>query len=371
MAHITLNTPKLKYNFDYLNELFEANGIEWSVVAKLLCGNEKFLQALLQFCHKDICDSRLSNLKTIKKLSPDQQTVYIKPPAKHLAKDIVKYADVSFNSEVATIRALSEEACTQNKVHRIVIMVEMGELREGIMARDLSRFYGKIRKLPNIRIVGIGTNLNCLNGILPDEKKLRKLNRYKTIVEKTYDVQLPYISAGSSVTIPLIYQNQIPGGINHFRVGESLFFGTDVFHDDVIPPMYQDVFTLTAEIIEIHEKPMVPAGNSGTNLTGNKIRFDDTDRSRTSFRAIVDVGILDIEAQHIQPMNKAMKILGASSDMMILDVADNPEKLRVGDKLDFSPNYLSVLRAMNSNYIDKHVERKIRLNEFKILQCKN
>lgn len=371
MAYITLNSHKLKYNYDYLNNLFEVNNIEWSVVAKILCGNETFLKCLLQVCNKDICDSRLTNLKQIKKLNPNTQTVYIKPPAKQLAAEIVKYADVSFNSEIETIRALSSEAVSQNKIHRIIIMVEMGELREGIMARDLSRFYGNVRSLPNIEVIGVGTNLNCLNGILPDEKKLRKLKRYKMIVEDTYDVTLPYISAGSSVTIPLIYQNQIPDGINHFRIGESLFFGTDVFNDGMISPMYQDVFTLTAEIIEIQEKPKVPAGTSGTNLTGKTPVHKKSDATKTSFRAIVDVGILDIETNHIQPINKHVRIIGASSDMMILDVCDNSGNFRVGDKIDFNIDYLSAMRAMNSEYIDKHVENKIRLNEFKILQCKN
>lgn len=371
MAHITLNSSKLKYNFDYLNDLFAAHSIEWSVVAKILCGNEKFLQCLLQFCNKDICDSRLTNLKRIKKIAPEKQTVYIKPPAKHLAKEIVKYADVSFNSEIDTIRALSSEAVAQNKIHKIIIMVEMGELREGIMARELCQFYGKILKFPNIKILGIGTNLNCLNGILPDEKKLNKLNRYKTIVEDTYDVKLPYISAGSSVTIPLIYKDQIPEGINHFRVGESLFFGTDVYHDDVIPPMYQDVFTLTAKIIEIREKPMMPAGNTGTNLTGKTPVYRESEKSRTSVRAIVDVGILDIETDHIEPVEKHIEIIGASSDMMILDVSENKENLRVGDSIHFKLNYLSVLRAMNSDYIDKKIESKIAIDELKILECTN
>lgn len=371
MSHITLNTGKLLHNYNYLNHLFEENKIEWAVVAKLLCGNGKFLRHLLEISNKEICDSRLSNLRRIKELSPKVKTVYIKPPAKRLAKSIVKYADVSFNTQLETIKALSDEAIKQNKIHKIVIMVEMGELREGVMAKNLSRFYGKARKIPNIEIVGIGTNLNCLNGILPDEKKLVKLNRFREIIEKTYQTKIPFVSAGSSVTIPLIFKNKIPEGINHFRIGETLFFGTDVYHDSIITGMYQDVFKMTAEIIEIIEKPMIPTGKTGTNLTGETPSHDDKNIGKTTIRAIVDAGILDIDPKHLQPVSPEIEIIGASSDMMILDLGDNNEGYKTGDTIDFSMNYMAVLRAMNSEYVDKVIDYTINPHQFKILEHRN
>lgn len=370
MSYITLNTDKLVHNYNFLNNLFKEHHIEWAVVAKLLCGNEKFLKCLLEISNKEVCDSRLTNLRHIKKISPLTNTVYIKPPAKRLVKSIVTYADVSFNSEIDTIKALSDEAVKQKKIHRVVIMVEMGELREGIMAKNLSIFYGEVLKLPNIEVVGIGTNLNCLNGILPDEKKLVKLNRFKEIIEESHDTKIPYISAGSSVTIPLIFKDMIPKGINHFRIGETLFFGTDVFNDSIIEGMHQDVFKLTAEIIEIVEKPMIPSGEAGTNLTGETPEYSEENKGKTSVRAILDVGILDIDPKNISPMNPEIKIIGASSDMMILDLSENTQNFKVGDTIDFKMNYMAVLRAMNSDYVDKVVYNS-KEEKLKILQLCN
>lgn len=356
MSYITLHSTKLRHNFKVLNQIFAQNKIEWAIVAKLLCGNEKFLQVLLNLSDKEICDSRLSNLKTIKKLSPKTQTIYIKPPAKRLAKSIVKFADVSFNTELATLEVLSEEAVKQNKNHRVVLMVEMGELREGIMVRNLMQFYDDVIALPNIEVVGLGTNLNCLNGILPDEKKLVKLNSFKEIIEEHSGQTIPYISGGSSVTIPLIFKNEVPAGINHFRVGETLFFGTDVYDDSLITGMYHDVFTLTAEIIEMQIKPVIPSGISGTNLTGETPTFSEEEKGKSSLRAIVDVGLLDIDHKDISAMIPGIEIIGASSDMLILDLGENLENLEVGDTIDFSMNYMAVLRAMNSDYVDKKVD---------------
>lgn len=359
MSYITLHTAKLRHNFKILDQVFARNNIEWAIVAKLLCGNEKFLQEVLNLSDKEICDSRLSNLKTIKKLSPKTQTIYIKPPAKRLAKSIVKFADVSFNTELATLQVLSEEAIAQNKIHRVVLMVEMGELREGIMARNLMQFYDEVLSLPHIEVVGLGTNLNCLNGILPDERKLIKLNRFKEIIEQNSGKKIPYISGGSSVTIPLIFTNEVPFGINHFRVGETLFFGTNVFEDSLMTGMYQNVFTLTAEIIEMQEKPTIPSGTAGTNLTGETPVFSEEEKGKTSTRAIVDIGLLDIDHKDILPMSPEIEIIGASSDMLILELGENPDNYAVGDTINFSMNYMAVLRAMNSDYVDKKVETEI------------
>ncbi|MBW8360651.1 MAG: alanine racemase [Kaistella sp.] len=371
MSYITLNSSKLFHNFSFLDTLFSQHRIDWAIVGKLLCGNEKFLRVLLDMSDKEICDSRLSNLKIIKKISPETTTIYIKPPANRLVKSIVEFADVSFNTEIRTLKALSAEAVKQNKIHRVVLMVEMGELREGIMVKNLEHFYSGVFQLPNIQIVGLGTNLNCLNGILPDREKLHTLKRCKEILEEKYDQKIPFISGGSSVTVPLIFRNEIPEGINHFRVGETLFFGTDVYDDALISGMYNDVFTLTVEIIELMEKPKLPSGTAGTNLTGEKPELDQSDKNKSSVRAIVDIGLLDIDHQNIMPRLPFVKIIGASSDMLILDLDTNSSGFKVGDTVEFTMNYMAVLRAMNSDYVDKKVVSVLQHSELEILHNMN
>lgn len=355
MSYISLNSDKLFHNFNFLDALFSQHQIDWAIVGKLLCGNATFLKVLLDMTDKEICDSRLSNLKTIKRISPETNTIYIKPPAQRLARSIVKFADVSFNTELQTLKALSEQAVMQDKTHRVVLMLEMGELREGIMLKDLMDFYAQVLELPNIEIVGLGTNLCCLNGILPDEDKLKTLAWCRNILEDQFGHKIPYISGGSSVTLPLLFRDEVPTAINHFRIGETLFFGTDVYADKLIPGMFQDVFTLHAEVIELSEKPLLPTGTAGTNLTGETPEFSEEDRNRSSVRAIVDVGLLDTDYNNITPMESGISIIGASSDMLILDLEDNPAGIKVGDTLEFSMNYMAVLRAMNSDYVDKKV----------------
>ncbi len=356
MAFITLNVEKLKKNYRFLDKTFKENNIDWAVVSKMLCGNEIYLKELIAMGAKQLCDSRVSNLETIKSLSKDVETIYIKPPPKQSIEAIVKYADISFNTEIETIKMLSDEAKKQGKIHKILIMIELGELREGVLREDLLEFYSDVFKLPNIKVVGLGTNLTCMYGVLPSHDKLIQLCLYEQLIEAKFDREIEYVSGGSSVTIPLIFKGLLPKGINHFRVGETLYLGTDVYNDTTFKEMENDVFQLHAEIIELTEKPANPMGEMGTNLTGDTVSFKSTDQSDLSYRAIIDFGLLDIDEDHIRLNNPEHEIVGASSDMLVIDLGENKENLQVGDLIEFKMDYMGILRIMNSQYIEKRIK---------------
>ncbi|MEA2103286.1 MAG: alanine racemase [Candidatus Cloacimonadota bacterium] len=356
MAFVTLDIKKLKSNFDYLNTLFKKNGIAWSIVSKMLCGNKIYLTELLKFDINQICDSRVSNLKEIKSINPKIETIYIKPPAKRSISSVVKYADISVNTEIETIKLLSKEAQKQNKTHKIIIMIELGELREGVLGADFIDFYESVFKLENIKVVGIGANLSCLYGVLPNHDKLIQLSLYEQLIEAKFNKQIPFVSGGSSVTIPLIFQNLLPKGINHFRVGETLFLGTDVYNNAKFKKMHSDVFSLYSEIIELIEKPIVPRGKIGTNVEGESYKFDRSNIGEKSYRAIIDLGLLDVERNHLELIDKSLKLAGASSDMIVVDLDKNKKKYQVGDLIKFKLDYMGMLRIMSSKYIEKKVK---------------
>ncbi|MBK8611650.1 MAG: alanine/ornithine racemase family PLP-dependent enzyme [Chitinophagaceae bacterium] len=356
MAFLKLYKNRLKHNYNFLSNLFKKNNTEWGVVTKLLCGNKLFLQELINLGIAEMHDTRISNLKAIKELSGNIQTVYIKPPPKRSIPKLIKYADVSFNTDLSVIKLLSEESVRQNKTHKIIIMVEMGDLREGVMGEDLLDFYGRVFELPNINIVGIGTNLNCLNGIMPSPDKMIQLALYKQLIEVKFNHKIPWVSGGTTVAIPMLIKHQIPKSINHFRIGEALYFGKDIFTDGIIKGMRSDIFQLFTEIIELIEKPMTPTGEQMENPSGIKTEFDIADIGKTSHRAIIDIGLLECNPQFLIPDDDAVKIIEASSDMLVLDLGRNSGKYKVGDLVSFQLKYMGALGIMNSNYIQKVVE---------------
>ena len=357
MAYITIDIKKLRHNYDYLDKLFSDNGIQWSVVTKMLCGNRDYLTELLSFGVKQVCDSRITNLQTIKSINPDIETLFIKPPAKSTIPKVIKYADISVNTELDTIRLLAAEAKRQNVNHKIIIMIELGELREGVMRDNLIDFYAEIFNLDNIEVVGIGANLSCLYGILPNQDKLIQLSLYKQLIEAKFNKKIALVSGGSSVTIPLLIQGILPKGINHFRVGETLFLGTDVYNSTPLEPLNTEVFKLFGNIIELIEKPVVPTGELATNVAGHSFEFDQEKIADTAHRAIVDIGLLDVGDEHISPVNEELKIVGASSDMIVIDLSDNKDNLKVGDNIEFRMDYMGILRLLNSKYVDKRIIR--------------
>ncbi|MGD8748460.1 MAG: alanine/ornithine racemase family PLP-dependent enzyme [Balneolaceae bacterium] len=356
MAYLKLYREKLRDNYNYLDHLFKKNDIKWGITTKLLCGHEEYLKEVADLGIGDMLDSRISNLKKIKEIDPDTLTTYIKPPPKDIIEAVVEYADISLNTELSTLHALSEEARKQEKVHKVIIMIEMGDLREGVIRENLIDFYEKVFKLPNIEVIGIGTNLNCMHGVLPDEDKLIQLSLYKQIIELQFDKTIPLVSGGTTVTIPLLLRNQLPSGINHFRVGEALFFGKNLFTDGTIEGMHNDVLELYSQVIEIAEKPKVPSGELGANPQGKVAKIDEDEYGETSYRAILDIGYLDINPDHLINVQDDVQIVDASSDMLILDVGDNKNGYEVGDFIRFRMKYMGALGIMNSDYIDKIVE---------------
>ncbi|MEX2586193.1 MAG: alanine/ornithine racemase family PLP-dependent enzyme [Balneolaceae bacterium] len=355
MAYLNLFRDQLQHNYRYLDDLFKKHNIKWGITTKLLCGTMSYLEEVIDLGIKEVHDSRISNLEKIKEIDSGTMTVYIKPPPKDAIADIVRYADASLNTELTTLYALSEEAVKQEKVHKVIIMIEMGDLREGVMREELIDFYEKVFRLPGIEVIGLGTNLNCLHGVLPDGDKLIQLSLYKQIIDLQFKKFIPLVSAGTTVTIPLLLSKQLPAGVNHFRVGEALFFGTNLFNGETLEGMSNSVLELNTHIIEISEKPVVPSGELGTNVQGNTTTINTEDLGKTAYRAILDIGYLDVQPDYLIPADESIEILDASSDMMILNVGDNPNNYKVGDLVRFKLKYMGALSLMSSDYIEKNV----------------
>lgn len=355
MAVLKLNRARLQHNFRFLSHLFEEKNIEWGVVTKILCGTKIFIEELIQMGVMEMHDTRISNLKIIKSIAPHIQTVYIKPPARSNVRDVIQYADVSFNSSFGTIELLSEEAVRQQKEHRVIIMIEMGDLREGVLGKDLLDFYSRVCSLPNITIAGLGTNFNCLNGIMPSKEKLVRLCAYKKELENMFKHDIPWVSGGTSVALSLLLSGDIPKEVNHFRLGEALFFANDLFTGKTFKGMLPDVFSFEAEIIELKEKPMIPDGEQQANVAGYIPEYNPLDADRTSNRAILDVGLLDINPSYLTPIDSNIVVIEASSDMLVLDLGTNENGYKIGDFIAFKIPYMGALGLLHSFYIQKQI----------------
>lgn len=357
MSTLRINYKKILDNINKIDALMEKYDSTWSLVLKVLGGHKETIKAINSGqklkCLYSVADSRLSNLEALKTVNPDVTTMYIKPPSMKLAARVVKVADISLNSSKKTIQALNREAKKINKVHKVIIMIELGELREGILRENTVDFYSKIFKLSNIQVIGLGTNLGCMYGIEPTYDKLMQLCLYKELIQAKFKKKLPLISGGSSITLPMLKNKSLPVGINHFRIGESVFLGTSPFDNKKFMNLSTEAFSFRANVIELEKKDSVPDGVVGEARVGHVNEEDDVGQQ---YRAILDFGTMDVSAEDLTPVDNNVKYVGTTSDMTVYNIGKKKGELTVGDMIRFKPNYMGVARLMMSNFVTKEIK---------------
>jgi len=347
---IEINLKKIAHNAKTLNRLYGSKGIEIIGVTKAVCGNPSVAAALVQSGISVLADSRLLNIRRMRRAGIKAEFMLLRTPFLSQAEAVVKYSDISLNSDISVIKKLSKYAGTLSTTHKIILMVELGDLREGIMPLDLDDIIIQVLELNNIEIVGIGANLACFGGIKPDKEKMNYLSSIAERVEEKYRLKLQYVSGGNSANYDWFMYASDVGKINNLRLGESIYLGRETLHRKAIPGLYTEAFTLTAEVIESKAKPSLPYGEIAQDAFGNIPKFNDTGEMN---RAILGIGLQDVNVSGLTPRSD-VEIIGASSDHIIIDTKKN--KLKTGDEVKFDLNYAALLSAMTSPYVYKKVE---------------
>ncbi|GMQ64377.1 ornithine racemase Orr [Vallitalea maricola] len=346
---VEINLAKIRNNTLKLVEMCNENNIDVVGVTKVFCGKPKIVREMVKGGIRVIGDSRIENLKKLKRFKLPK--LLLRLPMISEVEQVVQYADISLNSEIETIRRLSKEAKKRNLRHKIILMVDLGDLREGIFdEEEIFETVEIIISLDNIDLIGIGTNLTCYGGILPEKSNLQHLLTLKETIRKKYKLNLKVVSGGNSSSLHLIEAGDMPKGINQLRLGESIVLGRETAYGNTIEDTYQDAMTLQCEIIELQDKPSVPIGTIGMDAFGNVPSFNDKGIRK---RAICAIGRQDVDPTDILPGDKNIEIIGSSSDHLILDVTDSNENYTVGSILRFSLKYGSVLSLFTSEYVKK------------------
>ena len=352
MNRVLINLEALYHNIKKIDSWMEKHGATWTLVTKVLCGHSDTLRALQELGVKSMGDSRIFNLKSIDRIFPDFEAWYLRLPHFSVIGDVVSLADVSLNSEIETIEMLSEKAKSLDKIHKIIVMIELGDLREGILPSSLIDFYNYVFQLSNIEVLGIGANFGCLAGTGANIDQLTQLALYRELLELKFKRKLPLISAGSSVVLPLIFEKQVPNSINHFRIGEAVFLGTDLINGGTIEGLRDDAITLEAEVVEVKKKSLIPIGNTTARTPFANVGETDLQSGDRGYRAILTVGQLDTEISGLTPIGDNIQIAGASSDLTVLNLGEEDHHIKIGDTMKFRVNYGALLRLMSCKYID-------------------
>lgn len=347
---IEISKAKLTHNARVMSDQFSKANVSLMGVTKCFCAIPEAAQAIVDGGINILADSRIINIKRMKDVKAKK--VLLRLPLHSEVEEVVKYTDYSLNSELSTLKLLGEVAKNIDKTHRVIIMVDLGDLREGVWVDNIDGFVAEAVNIEGIKISGFGVNLSCYGGVIPDETNLGKLTTIAEEMKIKYNLDLEIISGGNSSSVYLLDQGRLPKGINNLRLGEILLLGRETAFGKLVKGMNSDVFILKGQIIELKEKPSLPIGNIGMDAFGNIPTFEDRGIIK---RAIIGIGRQDADPSGLTPIDTKIEILGASSDHTILDVTNSDKEYKVGDIVEFYMDYGALLRASTSEYVEKIV----------------
>ena len=352
---IEIDLDKVEQNTRILVDRLASAGIRVTGITKAVLGSPGVGAAMLRGGARGLGDSRVPNLARLAALDRSPLRTLIRTPMLSQVARVVDVADVSLNTEAVVLAALDKAASQQKRMHAVVLMVELGDLREGIALDDVPEAVRAVLGHSSLRLVGLGANLACQNGVIPDDRNMGILTGLADDLEALHGISLDVVSGGNSANLNWALHTHDVGRIDELRLGEAILIGVDPLYRTPIPGLHTDAFTLTAEVIEVAMKPAQPWGDRAQAAFGEALLRTGT---RTVHQAILALGRQDVDPDGLEPP-EGITILGMSSDHLVVDLGDHP--VAVGDEIDFGVAYGALVRAMTSPFVTKieHLGRSV------------
>ncbi len=354
VPRLQIDLAKIHHNARVLVSRLECRGITVSGVTKAFSGQPDIAGELLAAGVSGLADSRVENIRTMRHDAVGAHMTLIRSPMISQAALVVRNVDTSLNTELDVISELSKAAQVLGRTHGVLLMVELGDLREGIMPADLERVVRRTLRFPNISLKGIGTNLACRCGVAPDAENMGELSTLADAIDATFGPIVSVVSGGNSSNLNWIFSGADTGRINNLRLGESILLGREPLRRTLVEGLYTDAITLVAEVIESKLKPTKPWGEIAENAFGAAVPSAD---SGNVLQAILALGVMDTDPEGLTPP-AGIRILGSSSDHLIIDCGR--ERLPVGAEITFQLNYSALMRAMASPFVSKQIEQRTK-----------
>ncbi len=356
---LEINLRKLEHNARLEIQKLAEYGIKVMGVNKVFNGLPETASAVIKAGMDVVAESRVSNLKKLQHLSC--QKCLLRTPSPSEIEEVVRYADISLNSDIDVLQKLSQEAVKQNRIHQVLLMVDMGDIREGIWFEDreyLEEAIQQILELPDLELYGLGTNFNCYGSVLPTLENGRMFVQIAREFEAKLGIKFKYLSGGNCTSYHMIEKGMWPEGINHLRIGALHQFGIEYvevkyldgfYHSNMdVNRVVSNLYILKTEVIEVNRKPTVPFGELGLDtFMKSKTFVDRGDRKR----ALLALGYQDVSSANIWPVDPKIEILGQTFDHTIIDIESSDTDYRVGDLIAFEVDYTGLLAACTSESV--------------------
>jgi predicted amino acid racemase len=351
-----VNRDKVLKNARTVAGMCGSAGIGVWGVTKGLAGDPRLAAIYMDGGFEGVADSRLRNLQKIKASGADMPLQLMRISMRSELQDLARVCDVSLQSEPEIIKGLDAICARAGVTRRVLLMIDVGDLREGFWPRELphaAEYFGGLSG--GVRIAGVATNFACASGLLPSRENLERLVSYRDMLQDSLDYELPTVSVGGTCCLKIIEEGNMPRQVNQIRVCEGVLLGMDTAFNREIPYLERDALTIIAEVVECKHKPSVPSGEIGMQSFGERPVFIDRGMRK---RALLGIGRQDVNVDRIKPLSDDVHIVTASSDHLIVDVTEADSMrhheggYKPGDTIGFRPLYPAMLAAATSEYVD-------------------
>ena len=343
---------RIKENAAAIVEQCHKAGVKVACVTKVTAAHNAVARAMAAAGADMLADSRVENLWKLREAGFRGPFLLLRLPAISQADAVVEAADYSLNSSLETMKALAAAARQRNLLHRVIIMIDVGDLREGVWPDRAVDLVKQASALEGLEVAGLGCNLACYGGVIPSKINMNLLVETAKACRQATGLELPIICGGNSSGLPILHAGELPAEVNLYRIGEAIILGRNVIDRSAWVGTRQDTVIAVAEVIEAEVKPSLPIGERGQDAFGETQEF--TDRGLRK-RVICNIGRQDVVVDGITPCEEGIVVLGGSSDHLLLDVHDCARDIKVGDEVSFYPGYGALLALSTSQYVHKVV----------------
>ena len=345
---IVIDRNKLRNNCTQIVRHCEARGIAVAGVIKGAGGLPEIARLYRSCGAAQLATSRLEQMELWRREGIPGPYMLLRVPGLSELPEVARLADYSLQSDATTLDALNSVCAEQGVTHRVIVMADLGDLREGFWDKtEMVEVCCHVEQgLDHLHLAGVGVNLGCYGAVKPTPENMEQLVDIARAVEARIGRQLEIVSGGATSSYTLVHWGTMPQGINHLRIGETALLAKDLQVDWGISDMdylLRGTMRLEAEIIELRKKPTHPVGETVIDAFGNRPTFVDRGMR---LRALAAFGRADVgQVETLLCREPGMTVIGGSSDHCILDVEDCPRALRVGDVVSFDLSYSHMLYA--------------------------
>ena len=344
---IDVDLEKIRHNTRALVQQLRPLGIKVIGVTKAVCGHPAIAKAMLDGGASGLADARVRNIARMRRAGITCPITMIRPPMLSQVCDVIDACSSSYNTEFETIAALGLASHQKRKVHDIILLVEMGDLRDGILPNDLNTMVEQINDLPGIALKGIAANFACLGREAPNHQSMTDFSSLAYRIESVHGLRMTTVSGGSSANLNWVREARKHGRINELRLGEAILLGLDPLTGNPIAGLHTDAFSLAAEVIEAMSKTHACGGSQVSRETLSQRLVPD---HLKNIRINLALGKQDTDISGLK-FPDGFVLAGATSDHTVVETKDR--ELRPGNEVNMRPNYSALMRAMAAADVSK------------------